>query len=200
MKIGLSTVCLLGAAILAGCSGQASRNPPLQFPLNDMRYQGKFRTQSETRLFADGRTTRRPVEGTVAIGQLREDDAYFTGVVNNQYIGKNPETVNKEFLEWGQRRYNTYCSPCHDRTGQGRGVVGQRAIWIASNLLEDRIRNYNDGEIFTVITNGRRSMPPYRFQVTERDRWAIVAYVRALQRAGAGAVEDVPQELRSELR
>jgi len=194
------SLCLLASVILGGCSGSnTSRHPPVML-LNDMRFQAKFRTQAETRLFTDGRANRPPVPGTVAIGMLKEDEPFYTGVVNNQYIGRNPLKVDAELLEWGQRRFNTYCSPCHDRTGQGRGLVGQRATWIPTNLTEDRVQKFNDGEIFTVITQGRRSMPSYRFQVTARDRWAIVAYVRALQRAGASTVDEVPAELRAELR
>jgi mono/diheme cytochrome c family protein len=133
---------------------------------------------------------------------LKEDDGrgYYTGVVSGQYTGRNPREITLELLRHGQRRFNTYCSPCHDRTGQGRGVVAQRAIWIPTNLTEERIRGFNDGEIFNVISFGRRSMPSYRFQITEDDRWAIVAYVRALQRTAIGTAEDVPQELRTDLR
>jgi cytochrome c5 len=187
------------ALILAGCGGGTSRQTPVQvFP--DMRKQGKYKPQMERPFFSDHRVDRMPVEGTVAVGHLKEDDAYFTGIVNKQYIGKNPEKITPELLELGQRRFNTYCSPCHDRTGQGRGVVGQRAIWIASNLTEDRIKQYNDGEIFDVITHGRRSMPQYRFQITEHDRWAIIAYVRALQRATMATPDEVPADVRSSLK
>jgi mono/diheme cytochrome c family protein len=189
----------LSAILLTGCAGQTSRNSPIViFP--DMDKQGKYKPQSESPIFADGRASRRPVEGTVAVGMLKEDDVLYTGVVNNQWVGKNPLAIDMELLKTGQRRFNTYCTPSHDRTGQGRGLVGVRAIWIPTNLHEDRVKQFNDGEIFNVISNGRRSMPPYKYQVTAADRWAIVAYVRALQRAGAGTVEDVPQELRTELR
>ena len=191
---------LLSVIALAGCSGgSTSRTPPLML-LNDMRFQGKFRTQAETSLFSDRRTNRLPVDGTVPVGGLKEDEALFAGVVNNQYVGRNPLKVDAELLDWGQRRFNTYCSPCHDRTGQGRGIVAQRAIWIPTNLTEDRVKNFNDGEIFDVITHGRRSMPSYRYQVVARDRWAIVAYVRALQRAGGGAEQDIPADQRAGLQ
>jgi mono/diheme cytochrome c family protein len=103
-------------------------------------------------------------------------------------------------LEYGQRRFNTYCSPCHDRTGQGRGIVAQRATWIPTNLQEDRVKQMNDGEIFNVVTNGRRSMPPYKFQVSSRDRWAVVAYVRALQRTSSASIADVPEDRKAELK
>ena len=119
---------------------------------------------------------------------------------DNMYIGRNPLKVDAELLAHGQRRFNTYCSPCHDRTGQGRGVVGQRAIWIPTNLQEPRVKDMNDGEIFNVVTHGRRSMPSYRFQIVDRDRWAIVAYVRALQRTSTATVADVPEDKRAELK
>lgn len=187
------------AAILTGCAGQTSRNSPIViFP--DMDRQGKYKPQTESPLFSDRRSSRPPVEGTVAVGMLKEDDVFYTGIANNQWIGKNPLNIDMNLLQTGQRRFNTYCSPCHDRTGQGRGLVGVRAIWIPTNLHEDRVKAFNDGEIFHIISTGRRSMPPYRFQITAADRWAIVAYVRALQRTSGSSVDDVPQELRADLR
>jgi mono/diheme cytochrome c family protein len=196
----MRTATLIAAAVvLSGCAGQTSRNSPLIiFP--DMDRQGRYEPQGKSSFFSDHRASRPAVEGTVARGMLKEDDVLYTGVVNNQWIGKNPLNIDMELLQTGQRRFNTYCSPCHDRTGQGRGVVGQRAMWIPTNLHEDRVKAFNDGEIFNVVTNGRRSMPSYKTQVTAADRWAIVAYVRALQRAGGSTAEDVPQELKADLR
>lgn len=190
---------LMAAALLAGCSGP-QRVPPIEvWP--DMDRQEKFKAQSGTALFADGRSNRPPVEGTVAVGHLKEDAIFSTGLENGQYTGKNPVEVTPELLKQGQRRFNTYCAPCHDRTGQGGGIVPKKAAgWIPTNLMDPRILGANDGEIYNVISHGRRSMPGYRFQIVERDRWAIVAYVRALQRSTLGTVEDVPTELRSELR
>jgi mono/diheme cytochrome c family protein len=199
MRKFASVALITAAVVLAGCAGTASRESPIViFP--DMDRQGKYKPQAESPIFADQRASRRPVEGTVAVGMLKEDDAFYTGVVDNQWIGKNPLTIDMNVLQTGQRRFNTYCAPCHDRAGQGRGVVGQRAIWIPTNLHEDRVKAFNDGEVFYVMTNGRRSMPSYRFQVSAEDRWAIVAYVRALQRTTGATVEDVPQELRADLR
>jgi mono/diheme cytochrome c family protein len=141
------------------------------------------------------------VEGTVAIGQLKTDEAFVTGKSTGYYIGRNPLPVNKETLLHGQEKFNVYCQPCHDRTGSGKGIVPAKVTgWLPTNLHDDRALKMADGEIFEVITNGRRTMKGYRFQVSVQDRWAIVAYVRALQRAGLGTVEDVPQETRSELR
>jgi len=191
--------------ILAGCAGQPTRTSPVVI-ITDMDYQGRYEPQGDrtfnggTPIFDDKRASRRPVEGTVAIGSLVEDDSFSTGLANNMYIGRNPLKVDAELLAYGQKRFNTYCSPCHDRTGQGRGLVGQRAVWIPTNLQEPRVKEMNDGEIFNVMSFGRRSMPAYRFQVVDRDRWAIVAYVRALQRTSIATVADVPEDRRSELK
>ncbi|HUS08747.1 MAG TPA: cytochrome c [Bryobacteraceae bacterium] len=198
--LSIAPAALLAASsiLLVGCAGSMSRNPAVEvFP--DMDRQGKYKPQTESALFGDKRGSRMPVPGTVPVGYLKEDDAFYTGIVDNQYIGKNPLKIDAGTLKWGQTRFNTYCSPCHDRTGHGQGIVGQRSSWIPANLHEDRARGLADGELFDVITHGRRTMPPYRFQITERDRWAIVAYVRALQRTDA-KVDDVPQELRQDLR
>jgi mono/diheme cytochrome c family protein len=199
MKCFSAVLLAVCAVILTGCAGHTSKSTPIVvFP--DMDYQPRVDAQEASPIFADGRASRPPVPGTVARGMLKEDETFFTGLVNNQYVGKNPVIIDVELLQHGQQRFNTYCSPCHDRTGQGRGLVAQRATWIPTNLHEDRVKAFNDGEIFHVISNGRRSMPPYKVQISEHDRWAIVAYVRALQRTSSGTVEDVPQELRSELR
>jgi hypothetical protein len=193
----ISVVCLVG---LAGCAGIASRKPPLEV-FDDMDRQPKYKPQHESAFFGDARTSRAPVAGTVARGHLREDDAYYTGIVNNMYIGKNPLPITKDLLARGQQRYNIYCSPCHDRTGEGKGIVSLRTpSWQPANLHEDKPKAAADGEIFSIISQGRRSMPGYRFQIPEHDRWAIVAYVRALQRTTSAKLEDVPQELRESLR
>ena len=177
--------------------GMTSRQPPLEvWP--DMDRQPKYRAQQESRYFGDRRSSRMPVPGTVARGFLHEDEAFHTGVVNNQYIGRNPLPIDAELLKLGQTRFNTYCSPCHDRTGSGRGLVPQRAMWIPTSLLDERVQKMNDGEIFNVLSYGRRTMPPYRFQIVDRDRWAIVAYVRALQRT-LGTLDDVPDNVRPQL-
>ena len=140
--------------------------------------------------------------GTVAIGRLRDNDVYYSGMIDAaNYAGKNPLPINKDTLERGRERFDIYCAPCHDRTGSGHGIVPARTpSWLPSNLLEERIRKMADGELFNIASNGRRSMPGYKFQTDEKDRWAIVAYVRALHRATAGTVADVPGDLRSELR
>jgi mono/diheme cytochrome c family protein len=193
---------LLAAAglTLAGCSNLPSRQPPV-WVWHDMKRQDKYKPQMQSAFFADGRASRRPVEGAVAQENYQPDTVYATGInPDNTYVARNPEPLSKEVLARGQRQFNTYCAPCHDKTGSGRGVVPSKAIWVPGNLHDDRIVNFVDGEFFHVISNGRRSMPAYRYQVSAGDRWAIVAYIRALQRAWRGTLADVPAELQSKVR
>lgn len=195
---------LAGSLMLASCAGITSKNPPIEL-FWDMNRQPKYKPQAASEFFSDGRASRRPVAGTVAQGQLKDDDAFYTGVVNNMYVGKNPLPINQATLTQGRRRFETYCSPCHSRTGSEVGIVGKRVLasgqaWLPTMLQDDRVKKMTDGEIFTIITNGRRSMHGYKYQIQEQDRWAIIAYVRALHRSTMGTVEDVPAELRSELR
>jgi mono/diheme cytochrome c family protein len=204
MRLRMSTtaralsIAAAAMMLLTSCAGP-QRVPPIEvWP--DMDRQEKYKAQSASPLFGDGRSNRPPVEGTVAVGFLKEDTILATGVDKGQWIGKNPVAVTPELLKRGQQRFDIYCSPCHDRTGQGQGIVPKKAAWIPTNLMEDRVQTMPDGEIYSVISGGRRTMPAYRFQILERDRWAIVAYVRALQRSTRGTVADVPESLRSELR
>lgn len=204
MKVGAklnryaAALLALAGLTLASCAGTTSKNPPIQL-LNDMRQQPKYKPQGGSAYFGDGRAARHPVAGTIARGELKEDDAFHTGLVNGMYVGTNPVKITPELLGLGQQRFNTYCTPCHGRVGDGKGIVGTRAVWIASNLQDDRVKNFSDGDLYDVISHGRRTMPGYRFQIVERDRWAIVAYLRALQRTTSGTVNDVPTELRTEL-
>ena len=203
---------LLAAApllLLSGCSviQETSRNPPIQvWP--DMRKQEKFLAQSSveaggelSKIFKDGRANRRPVEGTVARGQLRLENVMSTGLVNpTTYAGQNPLPLNADVLKLGQAKFNVYCAPCHDQTGSGQGIVNKREpTYKPGNLHEDRIKAMADGEIFYVLANGRRTMPSYRFQLSEQERWSVVYYVRALQRTTQGTLADVPEDKKATL-
>ena len=177
---------------LAGCS-TIQRDPPVQV-WDDMKHQPKFKAQSGVDgIFADGRANRLPPEDTVSRGALREPTAYNTGLEGGMYVGKNPLPVTMDLLKHGQNRFNIYCAPCHDQTGMGHGIVPARVpTWQPSNLTESRVVQFADGDIFNVITNGRRTMPAYQYQVPVKDRWAIVAYVRVLQKAAHARPADVP--------
>lgn len=185
---------------LSACSNFPSRQPPIWVWL-DMKKQDKYKAQTSSPFFADGRASRRPVEGTVAQEWYKTDEAFSTGVAaDNTYVAKNPLPLNRETLAQGQAKFNIYCAPCHDRTGSGRGIVPAKVTWVPGNLHDERIVNFVDGELYHVVSMGRRTMPGYRFQVSEKDRWAIVAYVRALQRSWRGTMSDVPAELQSKVR
>jgi mono/diheme cytochrome c family protein len=192
----------LAGLLLTGCSG-IQRDPPVQV-WDDMKQQPKFHPQGENEvpaLAGDHRDARRPPEGTVARGHMVEQTAYFTGMEGDLYVGKSPVPLTPALLHQGQIKFNTYCQPCHDKTGSGVGIVPTRVpTWQPSNLTEDRVVQFADGDIFNVITNGRRSMPSYRFQVAVEDRWAIIAYVRALQRAAHATKADVPADHTAELQ
>ncbi len=194
-----TALLLLSIAGLSACSS-IQRDPPTMIWW-DMKRQPKFRTEGETGLFSDGRNTRIPPEDTVAQGYLFDETAYNTGMVGPMYVGKNPVPVTAELLHQGQFRFNTYCVPCHDRTASGHGIVPAHAPqWQPANLLDDRVVELADGDIFTVITNGRRTMPPYKYQVVTADRWAIIAHLRVLQRAAHSTIADVPEDQRAQLQ
>jgi mono/diheme cytochrome c family protein len=178
--------------VLAGCSS-VQRDTPMQV-WDDMKHQQKFKAQAPVvGIFADGRSNRLLPEDTVARDAYRDDSSYNTGLENGMYVGKSPVPVTPALLEQGQAKFNIYCSPCHDQTGMGRGIIPAHVpIWQPSNLTDDRVVQFADGDIFNVITSGRRTMPPYRYQVVVADRWAIVAYVRALQRAAHGTPAEAP--------
>jgi mono/diheme cytochrome c family protein len=194
---------LIALLFLSGCTG-IQRNPPIEV-WDDMKRQGKFLPQGETKMtdvFPDARESRVPPEGTVSRGNLTENTAYYTGMEGDLYVGRMPVPITPELVKQGQARFNVYCTPCHDRVGTGRGIVPTRVpVWQPSNLTEQRLVDAADGDIFNTITNGRRTMPPYRFQITVADRWAIISYVRVLQRAAHSDIKaDVPQERLAELK
>ena len=188
---------LLAAVMLVGgCyQGRPSKEEPIHLNPN-MDHQQKYRPQAESDFFVNGATMRMPVEGTVARGELREDVEYFTGKTEKgDYIRTLPVDVTLALLERGQERFNIYCSPCHSRDGHGRGIVVERGMVPPPNFHSDSIRAFPDGRIFDVITNGIRNMPAYRYQVPVADRWAIIAYFRALQRSQYAPKKDVPEEV-----
>jgi len=154
--------------------------PPVDL-FSDMDRQPSYKPQTASSFFDDGQASRVPVAGTVARGQLKEDDAFYRGMDNDGFIAVNPLLTTEALLRDGRRRYDAYCAPCHGPDGSGRGPVALRAEWIATALDDERVREMSDGELFDVISRGRRSMRGYRNLVIERDRWAIVAYVRVLQ-------------------
>jgi len=165
----------------------------------DMHNQPKYRGLRPSTFFANGSSARPLVEGTVARGTLQDDEAFFTGKVGNATVKEIPFPIDEKVLDRGQERFGIYCTPCHGRTGQGDGRVVQRGFRTPPSFHSDRLRDADVGYFFDVMTNGFGSMPDYRVQVTPRDRWAIVAYIRALQLSQHATLNDVPQDKRAEL-
>ena len=157
-----------------------------------MHNQPKYRPLRVSPLFADGSSARPLIEGTVARGTLQEDEAFFTGKVSGATVKDFPFKIEEADLNRGQERFNIFCTPCHDRTGSGRGMVVQRGYRQPPSYHIDRLRQADPGYMFDVITNGFGAMPDYKAQIAPRDRWRIVAYVKALQLSHAGTAADIP--------
>ncbi len=179
----LSTLMLIALVALTGCArGCTSSRPPIH--LNpSMDDQPKVRAQAGSTFFYDGAAMRQPVPGTVPIGGLKEDAPFFTGRgADGQFVTTNPVPVDEVLIERGRQRSVIYCQPCHDPRGDGRGILFQRGSVPTATFHQDKILKYPDGQIFDVITNGVGLMAGYRWPIPPADRWAIVAYVRELQR------------------
>jgi mono/diheme cytochrome c family protein len=158
----------------------------------DMHNQPKYRPLRATAFFADGASARPLVEGTVARGTLQEDEAFFTGKIGTAPVAELPFAIDDTVLARGENRYNVFCTPCHDATGSGKGMVVQRGFRAPTSFHVDRLRQAPAGHFFDVMTNGLGAMPDYRAQLNPRDRWAIVAYIRALQLSQNASKGDVP--------
>jgi mono/diheme cytochrome c family protein len=158
----------------------------------DMHNQPKYRGLRGTEFFADGGSARPLVEGTVARGTLQDDAVFFTGKVGTATVKELPFPVDDGVLNRGQERFNIYCTPCHDATGSGKGMVVQRGFKAPPSFHDERLRNADAGYFFDVMSNGFGAMPDYRMQLSARDRWSVVAYIRALQLSQHAAPSDVP--------
>jgi hypothetical protein len=165
----IAAVCAFATAgLLAGCR-------------QDMHNQPKFIPQRGTDFYADGRSARPQVENTVARGQLHEDAYFYTGMQDGKEGNVMPFPVTMQVLQRGQERFNIYCTPCHSRVGNGAGMIVQRGYRPAGNFHTQRLLTAPLGHFFYVMTNGYGAMPDYAAQVAPQDRWAIVAYIKALQ-------------------
>ena len=217
-------VCIAVVSVL-GFRGTRTTNPPIMiFP--DMDYQPKVRPQAPLGFFTDNRGTRPPVPGTVPIGyempapqspgnvgapalprSTPHADLAFTAGTDYLNTGKMgatwgtgiPMPVSPEMMQRGAERFNINCAICHGPTAAGDGIVKQYGMATIVSLLDQRIRDMSDGEIFHTITHGKNTMFGYGHNVTVHDRWAIIAYLRALQRAQNATPADVPPEGRIEL-
>ncbi len=187
---------LLLVALLGGCRGTEGEAPPFH-PIRNMYQQPRYNPQAHSDFFADGRTMRPLVPGTVA-QEMEPDLRLATGLERTapaRYVAEVPAEIARRFggrekmVQRGRDRFDIYCAPCHGILGDGKGLVAQRAEKVGAPTLvppsfhQDRLRRVPDGYIYAVVTNGVRNMPAYRHSIPLDDRWAIVSYVRALQLA-----------------
>lgn len=212
--VGFFLMAVLTVGV-AGFRGGVSRKPPLEvFP--DMDRQPKLRPQTGNGFFADGRSSRMPVAGTIArtlpfrLGGFEgnrevfpfEDAPVNTGRIpgGTNFVETIPFEITASFVARGRERFQINCLPCHGPLGDGNGITKKLGMAVVANLHDPRIVALGDGELFYVITNGRNLMGAYGAQVTAEDRWAIVAYVRALHLSRLASVNDVPEPFRAALK
>jgi mono/diheme cytochrome c family protein len=186
-----SVVKLLGGALLilsaAGCR-------------QDMHDQPKYIPFRESAFFNDARSARPVLAGTVARGQLYDDSLLYTGKANGADATVFPFPIDDRVMARGQERFNIFCTPCHGRVGLGDGMIVRRGYRQPPSFLDERLRTAPAGHFYDVVTNGFGAMPDYAAQITPRDRWAIAAYVRALQLAGRATIADVPAAERGKMQ
>lgn len=191
MSISRTFMAFTLTAALAGCQGMPSEKPPIHINPN-MDWQEKFTAQEANPFFEDNRADRQPVDGTVSRGNIQVDLAYYQGIADNgSFVGKIPVTVTAEMIMRGKERYNIYCSMCHGGTGAGNGIITNYGIVPPPSFYDDRIESMPDGEIYSAIYNGVRTMSSYRHQIPVEDRWAIVSYIRTLQRSNAVSEQEL---------
>jgi mono/diheme cytochrome c family protein len=218
--VASTAFALVPFAIAAKARNSHSSEPHIHiFP--DMDFQPKFKSDTAADIFPDGRANRGEIVGTVPRGWLMDDDVFYRGLENGQwtqgfptkYADGSPFVVDDKLLRRGQNRFNIYCTPCHGYDGRGMGMVPERVkagggVWIARNLVEAPDKDGKggvavqmpNGQLFNTISNGFTTMQGYGAQIPHADRWAIVAYVRALQRAQNASLEDIPADQRSSIR
>jgi Cytochrome C oxidase, cbb3-type, subunit III len=183
---GLRVLLAFGFVVAAGCRQKMADQP-------------RYEPLSRSTFFGDDRAARPLVEGTVARGQLRSDEHLYTGKEGGKLVDTFPFPVTRAVLARGQERFNIFCAPCHDRMGMGQGMVVRRGYRAPPSMHIDRLRQMPAGHLFDVMTNGFGVMPDYVQQIQPEDRWAIVAYIRALQLSQHATLADVPEDQRQQL-
>lgn len=187
----MSQKVLIGAGALAFLSLTACRQ--------DMHDQPRYKPLAESQFFSDHRASRPMIEGTVARGHLRIDEARYTGKFNGNDIDQFPIPIAKEDIERGETRFNIYCTPCHGRVGDGNGMIVLRGYRQAASFYTDKLVHAPVGHFYDVITNGFGAMPSYASRIQPDDRWRLIAYIRALELSESANVSDVPADQRPKL-
>src|SRR6266498_2558452 len=196
-------LCVIAVMVVAGKRGDMSRRPPIEL-FADMDRQPKLRPQTANSFFRDGFSSQQPVAGTVARGALYQDSPENTGKISGttNWLPTVPVPVTQQLLARGQQRFDINCSPCHGAQGDGKGITTKFGMTVIGDLHDATTRKVPqqaDGEIFNTIGYGKGLMQGYAANITIADRWAIVAYVRALQRSHLGVIDDVPPQDRASL-
>ncbi|NGP88253.1 c-type cytochrome [Fodinibius halophilus] len=181
--------------VLSSCRGERFKHQPVH-PNMNMDQQERFEPQEKNEFFDDNRAMRKPVDGTVARGKLKADKAFYKGVnKDGDYIDNIPVDLTKSFLYRGKKQYEVFCTPCHGIKGDGNGIImaNNYGYVPAPDFHSDFVRDRNDGYYYAAIANGVRTMPSYATQIDVKDRWAIVAYIRALQKSQNVSEEEIQQ-------
>jgi len=186
--LSVSAIATLGLVCLAGGCRK------------DMQVQPRYNPYDASNFYGDSRSARPPVPGTIARGQLHLDELLYTGKVDGKEADVFPFPITRADLERGRERFNIYCSPCHDVTGSGRGMIVLRGFPPPPSLHLDRLRHAPVGHFFDVMTNGLGVMYSYSYRVNPEDRWRIAAYIRALQLSRQASIDDVPVEQQKALQ
>ena len=186
IRTTLVACCLAAGLLAAGCR-------------QDMHDQPKFKPYAKSDFFADQRSARPLVDGTIARGHLRDDRLLFTGKAAGKPAEVFPFAITGDLMERGHERFDIFCSPCHGRTGTGDGIIVRRGYRRPPTFHQDRLRQAAPGYVFDVITNGFGAMPDYAQQIPVEDRWVIVAYLKALQRSQQATIDNVPAADRARL-
>ena len=186
---------LLATLSVAGFRGMVSRRPPLE-PIPDMVRQPRIRPQAPSGFFEDGVGARAPVPGTVARGVPVPQEPIATGRAadGTNFVEVNPLPVTAEFIARGRERFEIYCQPCHGAQGDGKSVSARLGLTAVANLHDARIVRMPDGEIYNTISRGKNLMASYAAVLEGSDRWATIAFLRALQLSRLGLVEDLPAD------
>jgi len=188
------------AIIIFGCQGNPFSEPPLHFVPN-MDNQPKYKAQAKGEFFDNGSAMRMPVEGTIARGNLRESDEYYRGKDSStgEFVENSPVDVTMTGLKRGQERFDIYCAVCHGQSGDGRGIMLEYKYVPPPTFHSDLVRQYLDGHIFDVISNGKNNMPAYGPQIKVEDRWLIINYLRTLQFSQNAQMDELPSEIRKKI-
>ncbi len=199
--LAIYVLAIVGVVSVLGLRGSYSTKPPLEvFP--DMDRQNKLRPQAANSFFGSGRSSQLYVEGTIARGSAYQDIPINTGRITGttNFVSTIPVVINESMLERGRERFDINCTPCHGKAGDGKGITTKYGMVAVANFHDPRLVKMSAGEIFNTITHGKNLMGSYGANIDISDRWAIIAYMRALQRSRLAVLDEIPENERAALQ